>query len=320
VTPKATPESAGVARAAGVGLGLWLHGLYLLVAVQTWAAPVLVVRGPRSDPYRDALAGFRQAYSSATEIDQGSTKEFDKRLRMDPPRMIVAIGRSAAEMVHQRAGSIPLFFLMVPDPAGLGLTGTNIAGVSMDVPAQVQLSRFKELLPDTKKPMAVIYNPATSAAVITQAQAAAPGLGIQLELVPVESSEQVRLRIGFVKPIIGSIWVVPDESFVTGERENKWFTYLLDEAKSMRMPFFISMNAASGFVREGALAAVVSDFSGIGRQAGELVNEIQSGKLKFESVGVRPPLALTWQIHRGTAQKIGLTIPPSVLQSATVFR
>jgi ABC-type uncharacterized transport system substrate-binding protein len=156
--------------------------------------------------------------------------------------------------------------------------------------------------------------------VIAQAQAAAPGLGLQLELVPVESSEQVRLRIGFVKPIIGSIWVVPDESFVTGERENKWFAYLLDEAKTMHLPFFISMNAASSFVREGALAAVVADFSGMGRQAGELVNEIQSGKLKFESVGVRPPLALTWQIHRGTAQKIGLTIPPAVLQSATVFR
>jgi ABC-type uncharacterized transport system substrate-binding protein len=296
----------------------WLCGLF--VSVPVFGGPILVLKGPNAAPYKEALSGFRQVYPGGLEIDFGKKDEFLTRVQTDPPPLIVAIGRASAEMAHQLRGAIPLVFLMVPNPAESGLTQSNIAGISMTIPGSVQLAHFKQLLPDQKKPVAIIYNPATGGPLVAEAQAAAAGLGLVLEQVPVESPEQVRLRIELVKPIIGAVWVVPDESFVTKERSNKWFTFLLTEAAALHLPLLVTMNPGSTFVREGALAALVSDFLGMGRQCGELVKQITAGKTKLEHVGLQPPEAITWEVNVGTAQKIGLTLPPTVLKSAKTYR
>ena len=297
-----------------------LCGVLLLVSVPVSGGPVLVLRGSNTGPFKEALTGFRQVYPTGVEIEQGKTKEFAARVQADHPSLIVAIGRTSAEMAHQRSSGIPIVFIMVPNPAESGLAGSNITGISMSVPGNVQLAHFKELLPNPKKPVAVIFNPATGAPMVAEAQNAAAGLDLLLEQVPVESPEQVRLRIALVKPIIGAIWVVPDESFATKERENKWFKYLLGEATALRLPFFISMNAGSTFVREGAVAAVVSDFMGMGRQCGELVKQIEAGTMKVESIGLRPPESIGWEVNLNTAEKIGLAIPEAVLKSAKTYR
>lgn len=285
----------------------------------TAAAPVLVLKGPNAGPYKDALNGFHQAFPGAIEVAHGKEKEFSNLVAANPHSLIVAIGRASAEMAHERAPSLPLIFVLVANPAESGLSGTNIAGISMDIPGDVQLAHFKELLPNPKKPIGVIYNPSKSAALIAQAKQAAPGLDLSLEQVPVESAEQVRMRIALVKPIIGAIWVVPDESYVTRERANKWFTFLQNETSDLHVPLFVTMNAGSTFVQDGAVAALVSDFFGMGRQSGEVAKQIIDGKLKIQDLGIQPPSAIHWELNRGAAEKIGLTLPPAILQSAKVY-
>lgn len=296
-----------------------LCSLLMVVSVPVFGGPILVLKGPSSAPYKEALSGFRQAYPGGIELDHGRTQEFLTRIHADPPSLIVAIGRASAEMAHQRGGAIPLVFVLVPNPTESGLTGSNIAGVSMSIPGDVQLAHFKELLPNPKKPIAVVFNPTRGAPLMAEAQNAAPGLDLLLEQVPVESPEQVRLRVTLVKPIIGAIWVVPDESFATKERENKWFTFLLGEATALHLPLFITMNPGSIFVQDGALAALVSDFFGMGRQCGELVQQIESGKAKVGNIGLQPPAAIGWEVNLTTAEKIGLTLPPTVLKSAKTY-
>jgi putative ABC transport system substrate-binding protein len=295
-----------------------LCALLVLVPGPVFAAGVLVLKGPNAAPYEEALSGLRQAYSGASEIDYTKRQEFLTRTQNDPPRLIVAIGRAAAEMAHQRVSTVPLFYIMVPNPADSGLAGKNIGGISMTVPGDVQLADFKQLLTGITKPVAVLYHP-RSQALVTLAQAQAPKLDLQLELVPVESAEQVRLRISMLKPIIGAVWVIPDESFAT-EPGNKWFTFLLNETSDLHLPLFVTMNTGSTFVREGALAAVVSDPRGMGRQAGELIKQIDAGKVTLESIGAAPPKALDWEINLRTAEKIGVAVPQSVLHGARTYR
>jgi putative ABC transport system substrate-binding protein len=302
-----------VVRKTNKGL---LCGWLLLQTIWASGSPILVLKGPNAPPYKEALSGFRQVYSGGIEIDNGKAQEFLRRLQTDPPPLIVAIGRASAEMARERAGDIPLLFVMVPKPAESGLIGKNIAGISMDVPGNVQLAHFKELLPDPKKPVAIVYNPSSSKALIAEAQAEASRLDLPLELVSVESPEQVRMRISLIKPIVGAIWVVPDESFAVRERDNKWFTFLVDETIALRMPLFMTMNAASKFIQEGALGAVVSDFGDMGRQCGELVKQIEAGKTKLADIGVIPPATVRWKVNPTTAQKIGMRLPPKVLQSS----
>ncbi len=303
-------------------LGKWnralLCGLSALVAVRSFGGPVVVLKGPNAAPYQEALRGFRQVHPGGSEIDQSKRQRFLAQLQIDPPSLVVAIGRSAAEFAHERCGTIPLLFVMVPDPAESKLTGTNIAGISMDIPGDVQLACFKQLLPHPEKSVAIVYSPARSGSLVRDAQAEAGKLGLSLELIRVESPEQVRLRITMFKPVIGAVWVMPDESFATGERENKWFTFLVDETISGHLPLLITMNAGSPFVEDGALAALVSDSLDMGRQCGELVKRIESGKTKIESLGLQPPELAHWKVNPATARRIGLKLPATVMKPVKI--
>jgi ABC-type uncharacterized transport system substrate-binding protein len=59
---------------------------------------------------------------------------------------------------------------------------------------------------------------------------------------------------------------------------------------------------------------------GMGRQCGELVKQIEAGKIKVESIGLRPPETVGWEVNLNTAEKIGLAIPEAVLKSAKTLR
>ncbi|MGH7866596.1 MAG: ABC transporter substrate-binding protein [Candidatus Dormibacteraceae bacterium] len=297
-----------------------LYGVLSLVSAPAFAGPAWLLKSSNHAAYNEALNGFRKVYPSGIEVDYGKAQELLTRSQADPPSVIVAIGSTAAETAHEKLPAIPLVFMMVPDPLRSGLTGANVAGISMEVPGDVQLAGFAELLPGLKKRVAIVYNPARSSALVAQAKAEADRRGLFLELVPAESSEQVRLRYTFIKPLVGAIWIVPDESFIANDRKLTWFKSLANEATAVHVPLFLSINTFSTLLdQEGALAALVADPSGMGEQCGELVKEVESGKIKFETIGLKSPGAFGWEVNPSTADKIGLKIPENLLKSAKLY-
>jgi ABC-type uncharacterized transport system substrate-binding protein len=123
-----------------------------------------------------------------------------------------------------------------------------------------------------------------------------------------------------IKPIIGAIWIVPDESFVANDRTLTWFKFLVSEATDLRVPLFVSMNALSDLLlQEGGLGALVADPTGMGEQCGELAKGIALGQVKLEGIGLKPPQAVNWELNRSMADKIGLKLPESVLRSARIY-
>jgi len=292
--------------------------LWLLVSATALAAPVWVLKSSNLPAFNEALSGFRKVYPSSVEIDSGKIEE--TLTKYQAPSLIVAIGPAAAIAARQKAPMVPLVFLMVPDPVRSGLGGTNVGGISMDVPLSVQLSGFKELVPDRQKRIAIVYNPARSPSMMTAAQSEAKSLNLFVELVPAESSEQIRLRFTLIKPLIGAIWVIPDESFVANDRTLTWFKFLVSEATELHVPLFVTMNALSDLLlQEGALAGLVADPIGMGEQCGELVKEIEGGHIKIDGIGLKAPQALYWELNRSMADKIGLKFPDNVLKSARFY-
>ena len=296
------------------------YGILLLFQATVFAGPVWVLKSSNLPAFNEALNGFRKAHPGSVEIEPGKVDEALTRNQGERPSVIVAIGPAAATTVHQKVPTVPLVFLMVPDPARSGLAGANVAGISMDVPLGVQLAGFRELVPDRQKRMAIVYNPARSSSLMAAAQSEAKSRNVLLELIPAESSEQIRLRFTLIKPIIGAIWVVPDESFVANDRTLTWFKFLVSEATELHVPLFVSINPLSDLLlQEGALAALVADPTGMGEQCGELVKEIELGHTKVEGVGLKAPQAVYWELNRSTAEKIGLKFPENVLKSARIY-
>jgi putative tryptophan/tyrosine transport system substrate-binding protein len=287
--------------------------LVVLISVRALAGGVLVLKGPNNGPHKipcqEALSGFRQAYRGGIELDK---RELSRRLQTDRPALLVAFGREAAETAHQQSGDLPLIVVMVSDPATLGLTSKNVAGISMLLSGDLQLTRFKELLPDCKS-IAVIHNPRSGRSV-AEAEAAARRLHMHLEDVPVDSPLDVQNRFNLVKPIVNAIWVIPDD-FTTPQSVQD---FLLEETKGPSLPLVFTN--WEGAVAKGALAALILDYRDIGRQCGDLVQQIASGKATVAAIGIRPPETARWVVNTKTASRIGVAIPPDILNSAKIYR
>ena len=292
-----------------------LCGLVLLISVRALAGDVLLLKSQNNDANNQALAGFRRTYSGKVdeEVDlRGSDSrknEVSRKISVNKPRMIVAVGPLAAEMARAEAKNISVIFLMVSNPARRGLKGDNIAGVSLDIPISRQFAKFKELLP-TLKTIGVIYNPSKSSAVSEQAPSAAKQLDLELMAVPVDSPDDVTIAFTLINETVDALWVVPDETFVTDD----WFKFLLRETNRRRLPF---LTISENFVERGALAAVTPDYFDIGRQSAELLKEIESGKQRPSEVGTVPPDKVNWVVNKLTAKKIELPMPRQVLESAS---
>jgi putative ABC transport system substrate-binding protein len=92
--------------------------------------------------------------------------------------LIYPIGSDAATFVHNnyQGGKLPVVMLLSKDPVLLGQmpdysngSGTNIAYTSVSVPVDLQMTYFRQLVPDLKN-IAVLYDTSNSSAVKTQVE------------------------------------------------------------------------------------------------------------------------------------------------------
>jgi putative ABC transport system substrate-binding protein len=104
--------------------------------------------------------------------------------------------------------------------------------------------------------------------------------------------------------------MVPDETVITPES----FKYLAGETSRNKVPF---LAASEIFVEVGALAALTPDYKDMGRQSCLLAKAIESGSQKPAEIGTAPPAVVNLILNLKTAVKIGMSVPPSAVQSAS---
>jgi putative ABC transport system substrate-binding protein len=299
-------------------LRLLLGLLWLVPLTQAMAEGVVILKSHDLEPFNQALAGFVAAcpMHTTTYDLHGSKKEESsiiQRLTTAKPRLIVAIGPLAAQVTRERLPDIPSIFVMVSNPRKQGLQGTHVAGVSLDLPVQTQLAMYKSLVP-TLKTLGVIYDPEKTDAMVREARGSADTLGFQLLAARVSSYKEVPAALRGLMGKIDALWMVPDDTVVTPES----FKHLLLTAFENNLPF---MTVSDIFVEAGALASLSPDYADMGRQSCQLATDIESGRLRPAEVMVVPPAKVNLAINLKTASKIGLTLPPGIIQSANkVYR
>ena len=172
---------------------------------------------------------------------------------------------------------------------------------------------YKSLVP-TLRTIGVIYDPEKTSAMIREASAVAEKLGLRLLASPVASQKAVPAALRAMLGKIEALWMVPDDTVVTPES----FKFLLLEAFENNLPF---LAASDIFVEVGAFASLSPDYADMGRQACQLVREIESGRLSPRKADVLPPVKVNLAINLKTASKIGLMLSPEIIQSASkVYR
>jgi putative tryptophan/tyrosine transport system substrate-binding protein len=277
------------------------------------AGNITVIKSQSSPPISQALEGFRSTCKQPIrEIDlrgKADPKQVVDALRQTKSDILVAIGPQAAESARESVGDVPLLFIMVSNPAKRGLEGKNIAGISLNIPVLMQFTNYTNVVRNLKK-LGVIYDEKKTGDMINEAKTEAGKVGIELVAISVTSQKAVADALkSLVAQKIDALWMVPDETVVTPAS----FQFLQKETSRNKLPL---LAASEIFVEKGALASLSVDYKDMGRQAGEIANQIIQDRQQLARVKTVAPEKLNLAVNLGAARQLGALVNEQAIKLA----
>jgi putative tryptophan/tyrosine transport system substrate-binding protein len=284
---------------------------------------------PQNDPFTraivtafsDALGRFGWAEGKNIRIDYRFAagdptlyKTYAAELVGLAPDAVLAAPVPAIAALRRQTHTIPIVFVLVPDPVGLGFVqslarpGGNLTGFSSyDAPIIGKwLQLLKEVAPGVTR-VAVIFNPDTAphAPLFNRAiQAAAPSFGITVTLAPVHDGAGIEETIGAQAREPGGGLISLPDSFNATHRD-----VIIAAATRHRLPLIGSDP------RAGGLMSYSFDSVELHAQAAAYIDRILKGANPAD-LPVQQPTKYSLIINLKTAKALGLTIPPNLLDTA----
>ena len=304
-----------------------------VAAAQQKAMPVigyLDVGGP--DPGNTFQAAFRQGLSEAGYVD-GRNVRIEYRWAEGKPERFPALatelvtlnvdviasgGGTASALAAKRATtSIPIVLLGVGDPVAEGLVaslahpGGNITGLSAFTPDLIgkRLELLKQAVPGISL-IAFLFKPDAAPSMeagLKEAEVAARALGVGLQVVEARGPEDFDRAFADMSNAHAdalSVWTTPVF--------NLHHQRIVDLATRHRLP---TMFPWRFYVTAGGLMSYGTNVDNLTRRGGTLVGKILSGA-KPADLPVEQPTKFELVINVKTANALGLTIPPAILDRA----
>jgi len=225
----------------------------------------------------------------------------------------VAAGAFAAKKATR---TIPIVFAGIADPVGTGLVaslahpGGNVTGLATTAPdlSGKRLQLLTEILPDIAR-VAVLWNAANPimAQQVSETEAAARALKIQLQHVPIRSADDLDGAFAAITSQRAGAVVVIADGLTAAHREQ-----IGALAMRHRMPLISEFR---DFAVVGGLAAYGPSAADTARRAAGYVDKILKGA-KPADLPVQQPTTFDLVINLKAARALNVTIPPAVLLRA----
>jgi len=229
------------------------------------------------------------------------------------PDIIVANGTAAASVLHQATRTIPVIFVLVADPVGLGCIdslgrpGGNMTGFTFFDPPLV--GKWFQLLKEVSPGIAftsLIFNPET-AGFYYKFLEGLPGLGSQIKLAPVHDVAELEGVLAELAKSPGSSVIVGADPFnVVHGRE------IVALAERFRLP---AVYVYRQLALDGGLMAYGPDTFDAFHRTSDYVDRVLRGA-KPADLPAQAPAKYSFVVNAGTARKLGLALPPSLLARA----
>jgi len=232
------------------------------------------------------------------------------------PDIIVANGSEVTSAVKSYTRAIPIVFVQVSDPVGLGVVeslahpGGNVTGLThfeYSV-SEKWLQLLKEIAPSVSR-VTVLLNSANPAANghYRAIEAVARPLAVQTRLADVKTAAEIEDAISsLTSEPNGGLIVLPDN--VTLIHRDR----IVAAAARHGLP---AMYPYRYFVTAGGLVCYGVDVIDLFKRAAIYVDRIIKGT-KPADLPVQGPIKFDWVINLKTAKALGLTIAPTVLARA----
>jgi putative ABC transport system substrate-binding protein len=225
----------------------------------------------------------------------------------------IAVALPGAVALKQITSTIPVVFVIVPDPIGLGLVaglahpGSNLTGLSLlsiDLSGK-SLALLKEAAPNLSS-VALFLDPQVQRRLIPAYAAAAKSLGLSFRSVEISAPDTI--EPAFARAQSDRVdGIVVAGSMLFNERARVGASAL-----AHGMP---AITYVSEMVPYGLLMSYGPDFPDYFRKAAGYADKILRGA-KPADLPVEQPTRFKLKINLKTAKALGLTIPPSLLVTA----
>jgi putative ABC transport system substrate-binding protein len=216
----------------------------------------------------------------------------------------------------QATRTIPIVFVIVPDPVGAGLVarlsrpGGNATGF-MQFEYSLSgkwLELLKQVAPGVTR-AAVLRDPAITAGIgqFAVIQSVAPSVGVEVNPIDTSNTTEIERAVSdFAREPNGGLIVTAAASGIT-QRE-----LIVSLAARYKLP---AVYFSRDFVVDGGLISYGVDYVDQYRQAGTYVDRILKGE-KPADMPVQAPTKYDLVINLKTAMALGITAPPSLLARA----
>ncbi len=291
-----------------------LLALMLLATVSAQAAPsVVVIKSKDIQPYDQALEGFGQVCTAETaeytlQDDKSIEREILRAVSRTRTRLILAIGSPALRFAAEEFPDIPIIASVVLDTSEVAGEAKTVRGATLQVQPKLQFETLLQIAPRVKR-IGVVFDPARTGQIVEGAVRNANDLGLELVSREVGSTADVARAWREIQDDVDAIWMVPDTTTLTDES----FRYMLTISQKRNVPL---LAISEKYVSKGALLALAADYADVGRQAGEMANDVLRGNSLdlIRSSTVRSPKLI---LNLRTAELIGLSVPKEIVEEAT---
>lgn len=316
---------AGKAIATAVLAGAALLSSHTVLANVAKVAVSQIVEHPALDAARQGLLDGLKVKG----YEEGKNLEFDFKTAQGNPAIAVQIARQfvgenpdvlvgiatpTAQALVAATKSIPVVFTAVTDPVGAKLVkkmeqpGKNVTGLSDLSPVEQHVELIKELMPNVKS-IGVVYNPgeANAVSLMELLKVAAKKNGVQLVEATALKSADVQSATQAIAAKSDIIYALIDNTVASA------IEGMIVAANQAKTPVF---GAATSYVERGAVASLGFDYYQIGVQTADYVAAILEGA-DPGTLDVKVAKGSDLVINKTAADKLGMTIPQSVLDRAT---
>jgi len=232
------------------------------------------------------------------------------------PDVILAAGGTVVGPLLQATKTVPIVFTGISDPVGGGLVaslarpGGNVTGTTFLGPELVakRLQLLRDVVPGLTRVAALLhphaYGEQTMASVVKDTEDAARTLGMQLQLAPADSPDEIAAAFSvMMKAGAGAFIVLPSPMLFGQHRQ------IVELAVSNRLP---GMYQAREFVDAGGLMSYGANLDDLFRRTATYVDKILKGA-KPADLPVERPTKFELVINVKAARDAGLTINRDIL-------
>src|SRR3974390_2614727 len=232
------------------------------------------------------------------------------------PDVILVVGGLATERLLQVTRTVPIVFVIAPDPVGSGF----VARLSRRVGNATGFMQFeysltgkwlellKQIAPGVTR-VAVLREPAIAAGIgqFAVIQSVAPSLGVEVSPINISDATEIERGISdFAREANGGMIVSATPVAIT-HRE-----LIVTLAARYKLP---AVYSTRDYAASGGLISYGANFLDQSRRAASYVDRMLKGE-KPADMPVQAPTKYEVVINLKTAKALGLTIPPSLLARA----